>query len=223
MRFGDAESKTLMTVLISSFRSNFILWTSCLISLFFLDTPDKKILASISLLLLIILIIMQVNNTQYFMPLMPLIAIMAGYGVSKVSFLFPRNGSFIIWPVVIICILFPSYSYLTAIKVSSKIEKLKKIEYVLSITKPWDIVLDGNIRFNLFRKDLDYIWFSRRDDHMLLWFKGKEFYHYDVFELIDKFKPKVISQYRIRNMNDQKIMNNYRRSTVYSDLFIRIN
>ena len=42
--------------------------------------------------------------------------------------------------------------------------QLEKIDYVLSITDTNDLVYDGDIQFNLFRKDLDFLVFNKRKD-----------------------------------------------------------
>ena len=38
--------------------------------------------------------------------------------------------------------------------------QLEIVEYVLSITDSTDCIYDGNAAFNLFRKDIDFFWFS---------------------------------------------------------------
>jgi hypothetical protein len=48
-------------------------------------------------------------------------------------------------------------------------------------------------------------------------------YDYDIYELIDTFKPKVISNYYIGNMHDSRIAKHYVQSEIYEDLFIRTN
>jgi hypothetical protein len=48
-------------------------------------------------------------------------------------------------------------------------------------------------------------------------------YKYDIYEIIDRVKPKVISNYYIQNMDDPRIKNHYEQSRQYADLFIRID
>lgn len=105
-------------------------------------------------------------------------------------------------------------------------EQLKKIEYVLSITRGNDYAYDGNILFNIFRKDADFYWYSTDPDPRmgtLETFQIMTGYHYDIYERIDRVKPKVISNYYIGNMEDHRIKNHYERSKQYADLFIRID
>jgi len=213
----------VMWKLISSFKDNPVLWIFWLLSLALLDTPNQERLGAISLFLLIIFILAQVSYSQYLMLVMPLIAIMAGYAVHRLASLFSDKKLFITGLVVMMSIFYPLGSYFKAIKFYSNAAELGKMEYVLSITKPKDLVYDGGSFFNLFRNDLDFFWFSTEDARVFSWIRGKTAYHYDVYELIDKLKPKVISQYHIGNMKDYRIAHHYRRSGKYRDLFIRIN
>ena len=100
--------------------------------------------------------------------------------------------------------------------------QLKKIAYVISITNKDDFVYDGHILFNVFRKDVDFFWYSI--DHRLgtlETFQTMTDYQYNIYEIIDRLKPKVISNYYIDNMEDPRIKNHYKQSKLYKDLFIR--
>jgi len=103
----------------------------------------------------------------------------------------------------------------------SNTSQLQKISYVLSITKPGDYVYDGNTSFNIFRKDLDFFWFSVDQGDALTTYAKMTGYEYSIYELIDRFKPKVISNYFIADMADQRIAAHYKQSSQYNDLFIR--
>jgi len=101
--------------------------------------------------------------------------------------------------------------------------QLEKINYVLFLTRPDDLVYDGDIQFNVYRGDLDFIWFSvsPREGQLSTYQKWKG-YRYDILELIDEKKPKVISDYVIKKMlADPRISNHYGQSERYSDLYIR--
>jgi len=176
--------------------------------------------------LLIVFVSIQVPWFQYLMLPLPLVAMMAGYAVYRVASLFPKWKIIIISGVVIISIFYSFNTYLKGIKDSSNTTILKKIEYVVSITNPKDFVYDGDIQFNLFRKDLDFFWFHTGNNYSngaRSWSKDYVKYHYNIYELIDKFKPKVISSHRILDLKDDTIAKHYRRSDEYQDLFIRTN
>ena len=99
--------------------------------------------------------------------------------------------------------------------------QLEKINYVLTVTNPDDYVYDGSPNFNLFRKDLDFFWFSVKPDRALATYQTMAEYDYDIYKLIDKFKPKVISDLCIDNMQIPVIADHYIQSDVHKDLFIR--
>ena len=103
------------------------------------------------------------------------------------------------------------------------LEQLQKIEYILSVTEPEDMVYDGNAGFNVFRKDIDYFWFSLKKDRALKTYQTMTDYKYDIYKSIQKFKPKVISTHCIENINDRRIADYYVQSSQFDDLYIRNN
>tara|TARA_Y100001958_G_C20755854_1_gene238132 strand:- start:23 stop:520 length:498 start_codon:yes stop_codon:yes gene_type:complete len=99
--------------------------------------------------------------------------------------------------------------------------QLKKIEYVLSLTDTNDLVYDGDIQFNLFRRDLDFFWYSIREKTGgLATFQKLKPYKYDIYELIEQKKPKVISNYKL-DINNPLILSKYKIDHLYDDLLIR--
>ena len=86
---------------------------------------------------------------------------------------------------------------------------------------PNDLVYDGDARFNVFRKDIDYFWYNVGENHFLATYQTLRKYHYDVYELIDRKKPKVISSFAIANLDDPRIRDHYSKSDRYDDLFLR--
>ena len=100
-------------------------------------------------------------------------------------------------------------------------DQLKKIEYVLSLTDSNDLVYDGDIQFNIFRKDLDFFWYSvRKETGGLATIRKLKPYDYDIYNLIEVKNPKIISNYKI-DVNHPLILENYKKTPFYEDLFIR--
>lgn len=100
-------------------------------------------------------------------------------------------------------------------------EQLAKIEYVLTVTDPSDIVYDGDAQFNVFRKDMDYFWFSvKPKTGVLSSYRLSREYSYDAYDLIGERLPKVISSSFIKP-KDSRIADHYVRSEVFGDLYIR--
>ena len=209
--------------LISSFKHNPILWFFWLISLPFMETPNQERIAGISLFLLCFICASVVFHTQDLMLIIPLIAVMAGHMIYKLNILFFKLKPFLFCLILIFFTFLFIYLNLENINPSLNAKQLKKIKYVLSITKPTDYVYDGNNSFNLFRNDLDFFWFQRDYLITLSWGIHKVNSHYNMYELINKFKPKVISTFQIKNIRDKSIANHYKKSDVYSNIFIRID
>jgi hypothetical protein len=100
-------------------------------------------------------------------------------------------------------------------------DQLRKVEYVLSVTDANDYVYDGDANFNLFRKDLDYFWFSvKPKTGVLTSYRLMREYDYDVYRLIDELRPKVISDSFVKVKNPV-ISEHYVRSEAFDGIYIR--
>jgi hypothetical protein len=147
-------------------------------------------------------------------------AIIAGSGIVST---FKSNKVLVV--VVIVILAQPMFEY--SEQISSKNHKrqlaqLGKIQYVLSNTSEDDRVYDGDIKFNVFRKDVDYFWFSvRPKTGALATYQSLNPYEYNIYELIAKFEPKIISKRYIDNVANEIIANHYYRSDIYDDILIR--
>ena len=102
--------------------------------------------------------------------------------------------------------------------------QLAIVEYVRDVTSPEDHVYDGDARFNLFRKDVDYFWFSVRRHHKLggalMTYQSMTDYPYDIYEAIELYKPKVIWP-NYFDVSDPRIAADYVQSEVFGALYIR--
>ncbi len=205
-----------------SYRSNSFLWFFYILGLFFfLKPPNQKQLGFISLGLLISVVFVRVAFQQYFMTSIPLIAILSANAINSIF----KEYKFMKFIVVVLSIVLPLNVIIFPVfhpsYYISNSEQIKKIDYVLTISQPNDFVYDGDNKFNVFRKDIDYFWFSLFPQGGLETYKTMADYKYDIYELIDKKKPKIISKILINNMNDTRISNHYIKSDKYKDLFIR--
>jgi hypothetical protein len=101
--------------------------------------------------------------------------------------------------------------------------QLQRINYVLNHSDRSDYVYDGDIRFNLFRKDLHYFWFSVGRKKGLSTFNKMTqnmYGYYDIYRLIELKKPIFISNYQL-DKDNSIIKNNYKK-TRFKNLFIRV-
>ncbi|MFQ5686138.1 MAG: ArnT family glycosyltransferase [Candidatus Scalindua sp.] len=203
-----------------AFRENTMLWCFWLLGfLFFTDTPDQKRLRVLSLGLFIFIFFVRSPYKQYLMMAMPLVAILSANAINSIF----RKNTKMFLVVLIISIILPCYVLLCRKEKPSNRKQLEKINYVLSVTDKEDYVYDGDTLFNVFRKDIDFFWLSVSPKYHLETYKTITQYDYDIYELIDKYKPKVISNYHIGNMWDKRISKHYVQSDKYEDLFIRTN
>jgi 4-amino-4-deoxy-L-arabinose transferase-like glycosyltransferase len=200
----------------------FALRTSTLLCVFYvlglcftLKTVAQKYVGAFSLGLLASTFLFFAPYKQDFMMAMPLIAATAA---SAIYLLLEKKQRWML-PILLLVVTAQGFSLL---KRANNYAQLKTIDYVLSVTNKNDRVYDGDAIFNLFRKDIDFFWYSLRPNvGGLAAYKRMTEYKYDIYESIDKFKPKVISSYEIENMQDKRITEHYTESSRYKGLFIR--
>jgi len=126
---------------------------------------------------------------------------------------------------LVIALVIPSAMLVNTNK-SNNVTQLALVDYTVEITDPDDYVYDGDASFNLFRKDLDYFWFSVRDDRhrpgaLMTYQQEIADYHYDIYELIEKYKPKVIRLYQVDDPSNPIISENYTMSEDFNLLYLR--
>jgi 4-amino-4-deoxy-L-arabinose transferase-like glycosyltransferase len=205
---------------IDTYKTNTLVWFFYVIGLlFFLKTSIQKQFGFVSFGLLVFVFLTRKTYQQYFIPLIPLVVIVSSY---TAGFMF-RNSQKMIITALVLSILLPSYDLYRWVSDFRNNGQLQKINYVLSITSPEDYVYDGHVSFNVFRKDVDFFWYSLDPGDGLSTYQSMFDYNYNIYESISKYKPKVISNYFIKNMNDDRIAKYYRQSSEYNDLFIRVD
>lgn len=208
---------------LNSCKTNFSVWFFYVLGLFyFLRTSTQKQFGLLSLGLLVFIFLARKEYEQYFMPVIPLVAIASSYTISQI-FNNKFDGNKIILLVLILSVLIPLHDLTQLVSAHKSNFQLQKINYVLSITSLEDFVYDGNVSFNVFRKDIDFFWYSLDQGDGLSTYQSMFEYNYDVYKLIDQHKPRLISNHLIKNMNDERIVKNYKQSNIYQDLFIRMD
>lgn len=177
-----------------------------------------KELAIASFVLFASIFLVKTPHKQYLLPFLPLMAVFASTGICKTL----SKESAIVFTVLFL-LLFPTYYFSKDLKNNLNAGQIKKILYVMAKTSKTDYVYDGDIQFNLFRKDIDYFWYSVRPETGALaaYKKIDPSYQYDVYKQIEKYKPEVISTYLINDLAHPSIKPYYKPSTQYSDLYLR--
>ena len=71
---------------------------------------------------------------------------------------------------------------------------------------------------------MDYFWFQVNPiDGSLRSFSEKNGYEYNIYNLIDSKRPKIISTKFIPDLKNKAISEHYRQSEIFDDLLIRQN
>ena len=76
--------------------------------------------------------------------------------------------------------------------------------------------------FNLFRQDVDFFWFSVRPERSgLATYQSIRSYPYDIYQIIEAKRPKIIATNYIPDLNHPVIRAAYRPSSDYDQLYLR--
>jgi len=160
------------------------------------------------------------SRAQYFLMSMPLFAIPAAYSL---DLLYRKNK--ILLNLLLPIAIFPALAlFYGSATVDKQYYQYGKIEFMRHITSPEDYIYDGNYNvnvFNVFRRDIDYFWFSLHENGGLDTYKTLWDYDYDIYARIEQFRPKIISNYKIENMDHPSINSHYAPIGVYDNIFIR--
>jgi len=197
---------------------NIMLWIFWLVGLaFFLKTPNQKRIGWLSAGLLISVSFFRTPYVWYFLPILPFVSIVAAWAICSI---YKKNREVLII-ILIISIICSVYYIIDDLRAYSHSRQLAKVEYVLSITDKNDYVFDAGTLANVFRRDLDFFWFSFMQKGALQTYQKMRGYDYDVYKLIEELKPKIITVAYDLSERHPVIANNYIRCKGYSRLFIR--
>lgn len=191
--------------------------------LWYLNTNFVQYSAYFSLgLLAIATFVVKFSFLQYYASALPFVALISAYAWHH---LLPQDNKKII--LMLFLTLQPLLGYTHAL-IKQHIKKFKhsqhkKIEYVLNNTSPHDYVYDVRNLFNLFRHDIDFLWFQIRMDHaqshisdLYSSLTGKQ---YSIYEQIKQKNPRFISTYYLDI--DNPIIKNYYAPTEFNDILMR--
>lgn len=216
--FSKSES------LIPLFKENSITCVLYFVGVIALLRSGKERRFAVLSLCLIVLPILLFNNLwwQYFVLSVPPAAIIAGYAVHS-NFSSRLGRLIVLLGAISMPLAYMHNDGFFNMNNNQQRAQLDKIEYVLSITEEGDKVYDGNILFNVFRDDIDYFWFCVNYPYCLRSYQQISDYRYNIYTLIGSQRPKVISNAGIHSFKDIRIINKYRVSDRYPDLYIRVD
>lgn len=192
--------------------------------LFALKNKLVKVYAAASIALLASVLAVPAPSPQYFMAALPFVAIVAATGLKELCGERERMFVAVSSITVLIPVVVTAYGMANAFSGALyNTKQLERINYVLSVATPADYVYDGDIQFNVYRKDLDFFWFSVSPKAgQLSTYQAWKGHDYDIVELIDEKRPKIISDYTIKkSLGDPRIVGHYTQSEKYGDIYIR--
>lgn len=204
--------KIRIAVLKNIISDNKIIILLSLILVFYENNKRKYILIySIFIVISVFIFIAGSPFNQNYIYLAFFFAITANFAISKIGL--SENLIYFVSFLFVVIIIHEQINFKS---LDEKQVQYQQIEFILNNTNINDRVYDGDIQFNLFRKDVDYFWFSGGDN-----FSAKKSFkrHINNFDEIDKIKfynPKIISNYEISIIDYP----NYK-STIHKNIFIR--
>lgn len=179
---------------------------------------ERSVITFIALGLLSCIFLTKSPFPQYYLMSLPFIAIVAANAFMRLPWVAPR------FQVVLLSVsLVWSVGAWWYMYDGSNVAQLARVQYVLDVTQPTDLVYDGDAQFNIFRKDIGYFWFSLRPKNgVLTSYRLLREYPYNTYESIAEKKPKIISDSFISTKNPA-VRDFYTESTVFEGLYIRNN
>jgi hypothetical protein len=137
---------------------------------------------------------------QYFLFAIPLCCIAVSYTVQYLCTRLRLWGASLVIMTVVMLVQPVVFLLPEAVGPGLRRKQLQKVEYVVRNTQPSDFVYDGDIRFNLYRRDLHYFWFSIASKKAVDTYNaltGGRYNDYDICALISSNRPKFVSDHDV--------------------------
>jgi hypothetical protein len=225
------DSFSILLYLGPSLKTDFFFWLFSILGIIAIifkkkgSSELKKILV-MALGLFGSILLTKVPYQQYFSPALVFLSILAAVGLKTGLGYLKKNSVFKlqakslkIVELLCFCLIFlwplASLSQKTFQNINSGEMKyqLDRIQFVLDNTKQNDLVYDGDIQFNIYRKDVHYFWYS--------FASGFEAYNeitngkykdYNICQIIKEKKPVIISHEAVKDA-DCAVLKNYDQTT----------
>lgn len=196
---------------------NSVLVLSYFIALFLPLNSLQKKLAFLSFGLLIYVFFVVSPGKQYFLPALCLMSILAGFSMHRL-----KNINKLVFNIAIIAIVvLPVSVFINKIyRMPNTKNQIPGIIYINNLVKTDDYIYDGDCKFNLFNKDINYFWFSLQPSLALETYKKLYGYEYDIYKAIDTYKPKLISDHLL-DTDNPSIKGQYYSSGIYRNIYIK--
>lgn len=203
--------------IIDSFYYNHFIWIFGGIGFVLFFKKGAKDVSILGVMLFAAVFVVRAPYRQYFMPFVPVLCMMAAFAM--VQLLSSKRLHF----VLVLTALVPTVYLVRTVIVYPNTPQLEKVAWVLSQTSRDDFVYDGDIYFNLYRRDIDYFWYSTEPGKGGLGtYQKLRPYTYDLDSLVKKYKPKVVSSTFLNGAVIEELATKYEQSSEYPDLYVRL-
>jgi 4-amino-4-deoxy-L-arabinose transferase-like glycosyltransferase len=180
-------------------------------------TAEQREMLIIAGVLVVMTLLAGLHFRQYYLMLTPFAAMAAAHGFVE---LFSHDRR--IAALALAALAIPALAVYGDQVRRGNTAQIELAEYVLEQAPPGSYVHDVQVRFNLFRPDLDYFWFRAMPGEAIERYRRFRPYAYDALALIDRLKPAVIATDGLPTLDDPRIANHYRRSA-YRGVLVRQN
>jgi hypothetical protein len=179
---------------------------------------ESRRMALTGLFLLSTVLLVKKPYPQYLLPAMPFLAIAAAGTLQR---LFNREPRHIMVLATIPLLLVPLLGMYGQVFRNNQFQ-LSRINYVLTHTSPGEHVHDGDAQINLFRPDIDFMWFSlKRRSGGLATMQQLRHYQQNLGERIEEHQPRIITLVGLKKSERPAILEHYREVPEFRGLFIR--
>jgi 4-amino-4-deoxy-L-arabinose transferase-like glycosyltransferase len=179
-------------------------------------TAEQREIVIIAAVLVAMTLLAGLHFRQYYLMLTPFAAMAAAHGFVELFSHDRRIAGLALAALAIPALA--AYGYQVRRGNAAQIELA---EYVRQQAPPGSYVHDVTVRFNLFRKDLDYFWFRATPGEAIERYRKFRPYAYDPLVLIDRLKPAVIATDGLPTLDDPRIADHYRK-TAYRGVLVRV-
>jgi hypothetical protein len=164
------------------------------------DSALKIVTALGAALLLSVLLLKRPHRQNYIFGI-TLLCIAMGHFLDRAGARFRLRGVYT--GLLVILVLGQPLSFLIpkSITAGPRDEQLAEIDLVIDNSADSDLVYDGDIQFNLYRRDLHYFWFSVGKNAGLDTYNritNGKYGDYDICQLVRSQQPRFISRYGLR-------------------------
>lgn len=202
---------------VDSLKENAAIWTFFIVGGYFSKKRFQKHFFLIIFLGLLLMAFMKIGFPHYYMPCLLFVAFIAGHGFIEVCKNNNNIATFILIGLTIGQLIRP---YSCWFKRPNIFDDQKRIEYVHRVTPKNGCMYNRRPYLNLFRDDLDYLWFVPLEANNFFKDYGK---HYDLVSLVKNKQPVFLYEPYDNLLQDSYVEKWYVKDLKYPRLFIRKN